>query len=97
MGAQGTADLDFGAFPGKTDAKVDITGQTGIVSGSLAEAWIRPVNTADHYDEEHMVEDLRIYAGNITPGTGFTVFGYAGSSIGTTLIYGVWKIGWVWN
>ncbi len=65
MGASGTAALDFGAFPGKSDASVAVTGQAGIVSGSLVEAWIRPEATADHTADEHMLETLKVFAGNI--------------------------------
>jgi len=72
---KGTDILDFGAFPGKSDASVNITGQTGIVSGSLVEAWIRPAATADHTADEHMVETLHVFAGNIVAGTGFTIYG----------------------
>jgi hypothetical protein len=75
MGATGTATLDFGAFPGTTDASVNITGQTGIVAGSLVEAWICPVATADHTADEHWVEELKVLAGNIVAGTGFTIYG----------------------
>lgn len=73
--ASGTATLDFGAFPGKSDASVAVTGQAGIVSGSLVEAWIRPVATADHSADEHMVETLKVFAANIVAGTGFTIYG----------------------
>jgi len=76
MGAQGTVSLDFGAFPGKSDASVAVTGQAGIVAGSLVEAWIRPVATADHTADEHMVETIKVFAGNIVAGTGFTVYGF---------------------
>lgn len=75
MGASGTATLDFGTFPGKSDASVAVTGQAGIVSGSLAEAWIRPEATADHSADEHMVETLKVFAANIIAGTGFTIYG----------------------
>ena len=71
----GTATLDFGAFPGASDASVAVTGQTGIVAGSLVEAWIRPVATADHTADEHRVETLEVVAGNIVAGTGFTIYG----------------------
>lgn len=81
MGAQGTAVLDFGAFPGKSDASVAVTGQTGILSGSLVEAWIRPVATADHSADEHMVETLKVVAGNIVVGTGFTIYGFNTSQL----------------
>src|SRR5262245_46596104 len=81
MGAQGTATLDFGTFPGASDAKVDVTGQSGIVSGSLVEAWLRPVATADHTADEHMVETLKVIAGNIIAGTGFTIYGFNTSEL----------------
>lgn len=76
MPGTGTADLDFGVFPGAIDATVAVTGQTGIVSGSLVEAWIRPVDTADHSADEHLIERLRVIAGNIVAGTGFTIYGF---------------------
>lgn len=75
MGAQGTATLDFGAFPGSTDASVTVTGQAGIVAGSLVEAWIRPVATADHTADEHRVEEMDIVAADIVAATGFTIYG----------------------
>lgn len=74
--ATGTAVLDFGAFPGKSDASVAVTGQAAIVAGSLAEAWIRPVATADHTADEHMLETLKVFAGNIVAGVGFTIYGF---------------------
>ena len=97
MGAQGTADLDFGAFPGASDASVVVTGQTGIAAGSLVEAWMRLVATADHTADEHLVEPIEIQAGNIVAGTGFTIYGINRTPLGETRLYGVWKIGWVWN
>lgn len=81
MGASGTADLDFGAFPGKSDASVAVTGQGSIVAGSLVEAWIRPVATADHTADEHMVETLKVFAGNIVASTGFTIYGFNTSQL----------------
>ena len=81
MGAQGTAILDFGVFPGKSDTSVDVTGQATIAAASLAEAWIRPVATADHSADEHMLETLKIFAGNILAGTGFTIYGFNTSEI----------------
>lgn len=95
MGAQGTADLDFGAFPGKSDASVAVTGQASIIAGSLVEAWIRPEATADHSADEHMLETLDIVARDIVAGTGFTIYGI-NEGFGTRL-YGVWKVAWVWN
>ncbi len=74
MGAQGTATIDFGAFPGASDASVAVTGQTGITGTSLVEAWLYPSGTADHSADEHIVETIRVTAGNIVAGTGFTIY-----------------------
>ena len=74
MGATGTAMLDFGAFPGASDASIAVTGQTGILTGSYVEAWIRPEATADHSADEHVLETIRVVAGNISAGVGFTIY-----------------------
>lgn len=103
MGAQGIATLDFGAFPGTSDAALVITGQASILSGSLVEAWILPVTTTDHTADEHWVEELRVFAGNIVASTGFTIYGVHQPAMQDiesgqcTNVYGVWNIGWVWN
>lgn len=85
MGAQGTVTLDFGAFPGSSDASVAVTGQASILSGSLVEAWIVPAATADHSADEHIAETIRVYAGNIVAGTGFTVYGVNTSTLNEPL------------
>lgn len=74
MGAQGTTTIDFGAFPGGSDASVTVTGQASILSGSLVEAWLYPTATADHTADEHLVETIRVVAGNVVAGTGFTIY-----------------------
>jgi hypothetical protein len=81
MGAQGQATLDFGAFPGASDASVTVTGQGGIGSGSLVEAWIRPIATPDHSADEHMAETLQVFAHTIVAGTGFTISGFNTSQL----------------
>jgi len=106
MAGTGTATLDFGAFPGKTDATVTVTGQAGIGAGSLVEAWIFPTATADHSADEHWVDPPEVYAGNVAAGTGFTVYGVVkkraeigplGRNIDQPRIYGTWTVAWVWN
>lgn len=94
MGASGTATLNFGAYPGATDASVAVTGQGSIVSGSLVEAWLRMEATADHSADEHWVEEIEVRAGNIVAATGFTIYGISRSK---TRLDGTWTIGWVWN
>lgn len=73
MGASGSVEVNFGAFPGQSDASATIIGQAAILAGSLVEAWIMPRATADHSEDEHTVEPLRAFALNIVAGTGFTV------------------------
>lgn len=71
----GTAVLDFGAFPGASDASVVVTGQTFIGAASRVEAWLRLQDSADHSADEHLVETIKVAAGNIVPGVGFTIYG----------------------
>ena len=74
MPGTGTTTVDFGAFPGGSDASAAITGQAGISAGSLVEAWIIPSASTDHTADEHLVETLKVMAGNIVAGTGFTIY-----------------------
>jgi len=97
MGAQGTTTIDFGAFPGLSDAAIILGGQAGIVAGSCAEAWIRPEDSVDHSADEHWVENIEITATAIIPGTGFVIRAINRTPIGNTRLYGVWNINWVWN
>jgi hypothetical protein len=109
---QGTVTLDFGAFPGASDASVAVTGQSGILAGSLVEAWLLPAATTDHTADEHLVETIKVVAGNIVAGTGFTIYGVNTSQLNEscdppwsdgirggrgTRIYGKWNVAWVWN
>jgi hypothetical protein len=87
MGAQGSTTIDFGAFPGASDARVDVTGQASILANSLVEAWIIPVATVDHTADEHMVESIRVIAGNIQAGVGFTIYAFNTSQINEPLEY----------
>ena len=67
MGAQGTATLDFGAFPGASVTNVAVVA-TGVISTSAVEAWIRPVATADHTAEDHMVVPMRVVGSYLSDG-----------------------------
>lgn len=92
MGATGNATLDFGAYPGKSDATVAVTGQGAIIAGSQVEAWVRMDATATHSADELWVDPIRVLAGNIQAGTGFTIYG----SSPDLLRYGTYVIDWVW-
>jgi hypothetical protein len=73
-GAQSVTTIDFGAFPGTSDASLDITGQTGIDSASVVTAWLQPADTDDHTADEHRLETISVMAGNVIPGVGFTIY-----------------------
>jgi len=90
MGATGSAVLDFGASS-KNDTSVDVTGQAGILATSKVEAFIRLEATSNHSIDEHRVEPIKITAGNIAAGVGFTI--YAESNL---QVYGQWNVSWVW-
>lgn len=70
----GVTTVDFGAFPGASDAKVVVTGQAGIVAGSKVKAYVMATATADHSADEHWVETIDVMAGEIVPATGFSIF-----------------------
>jgi len=93
-GNVGTATLNFGAFPGASDTSLAITGQSGIVAGSVVDAWIRPVATAEHSADEHWVESVKIVAGNIVAGVGFTIYGRTQDKV---RLYGNWSVAWNWS
>lgn len=86
--ATGTAILDFGAFPGGSDASVTVIGQASILAGSLVEAWIWPVATADHTADEHMVETFKVFAHTVVAGVGFTISGFNTSELFEGLVPG---------
>lgn len=92
MGATGTVIVDFGATP-VSDAFAVVIGQGTILAGSLVEAWVSPVVTADHTADEHLAEDLDPYAGNIVAGVGFTVWLI---SRGPNGAFGKFTVNWVW-
>lgn len=96
MGAKGTTTVDFGAFPGSSDTSVTVTGQTSILAGSLAEAWVFPTATADHSADEHVIEEFEVKAGNVVAGTGFTIYAIERTT-GDTRLYGQFTVGWVWD
>ena len=109
--AQGTTTVNFGTFPGATDASVNVTGQGSILATSLVEAWVFPAATADHSVDEHWVDGPQVVAGNVVAGTGFTIYASVkpqtdakaptdsrrGNSNNNPMAYGSWTVAWVWN
>lgn len=93
MAQVGTASLNFGAIGSpSSNASVAVTGQTGISANAYVEAWIRLVATAEHDIDEVQYETLRITAGTIVAGTGFTIYG----EVLNGKTYGNFTVNWVW-
>lgn len=109
----GTATVDFGAFPGKSDATVDVAA-AGVVATSVLEAWVHPKATADHSVDEHKVESIGAKAEYLSDGNirltayntseiteqplGHLSSGQSRTSAGRgTRLYGQWTLGWAWS
>lgn len=93
MGTSGTATIDFGAIGSKGNStSVGIIGQAGINSASQIDAWLRIEATAEHTVDELLIDPIRVTAGTIVAGTGFTIYG--DMPYGTA--YGTYKIDWAW-
>lgn len=75
MPDSGTRTIDFGAFPGASDASATVTGAelVGIATSSRLECWIEPASTADHSADEHMLETIKVFGdrSSIVAGTSF--------------------------
>jgi hypothetical protein len=88
--ATGTATVNFGT--GKNDTTVVVTGQTGILTTSMLDAWVMAAATSDNRVDEHWVEDLEIVAGNISAGVGFTIYAVCR----TGKAFGNYNVQWAW-
>ncbi len=93
MATKGTADLDFGAFPGSTDAFVDVA-SPGVATTSDVEAWIQvpAAGTADHTSDEYWVENIQVFGACLVDGT---VRVYGKCTLG--LAQGTYVVKWVWD
>ena len=92
MASQGTAIVAFGS--GALDATVTVTGQTGLTTGNLVEAWaLVNENVGTQPDSSAWVEQMTVYATLIVPGTGFTIV--MKPALGKAI--GNYNVGWVWN
>jgi hypothetical protein len=89
----GTATVDFGAFPGSSDTSLAVAAPT-IAALSLVQAWLQPAGTSDHSADEHIVESIRVFAGNVVAGVGFTLYARNDSEISEPLEY-VSPVRWV--
>lgn len=91
---QGTATIDFGAFPGANEASVVVSGQTSILATSKVEAYIMGDDTAGTHtasDHRYVGLWLALTCGTPTAATGFTVYGRSAEKL-----QGQFAIRWVW-
>lgn len=91
---QGTAIIDFGAFPGSNETSVTVTGQTAILATSKAEAYIMgDESTVDHTAQDHRYVGLwlALTCGTPTASTGFTIYGRS-----TEKLQGQFQVRYVW-
>jgi hypothetical protein len=92
--ATGTATLDFGAFPGSSEASVAVTGQTAITATSKAEAFVMGDDTSSSHtaaDHKYFAALVGLTCGTPSAGTGFTIYARA-----LDKLQGTWSVRWVW-
>ena len=94
MGAQGTAILDFTSTPSE-EASIAVTGQTGIVAGSHAEAFWMVESTAGNDNDDHEQGAIMcpLVCSDVIAGTGFTIRARPLNALGRD----TFNIRWVWN
>jgi hypothetical protein len=96
-GHSGTVTLDFGPFPGTADASVAVN-VPAIQAGSVVECWLFPTERTDHTADEHWADGPFVYAGAVTAGVGFTIYGEGrNNDIRSDNPYGKWTVAWCWN
>ncbi len=91
---QGTATIDFGAYPGSNEATVAVTGQTSISATSKVDVFVMADDsTSDHTAADHRYLKLfaEFLAGTPTNGTGFTIYGRC-----IDRMQGTFALRWVW-
>lgn len=106
----GSAVVDFGAFPGASDASVAVVGETSITANAVVNASIRVADSTDHSADEHRAEELVITAGSIVAGTGFTLYAKCAnesvepdaarsrvSTLREPRLYGQFNANWNWS
>jgi hypothetical protein len=88
--ATGTATLNFGTVGARrASAEVDVTGQSGLTTSSLIEAFQKGESTTDHTDDIPRFDPIRLDTKYLSA-TSFRIYGV--SCRGHT--YGDRKVGW---
>lgn len=93
-GNQGSAVIDFGAFPGVNQTSVVVTGQGGILAGSAIQAFFMEDSTSDHDGNDHLfaASAIQLTCGTVIPGTGFTIYAACEDQAQGTFV-----VRYVWN
>lgn len=90
----GTATVDFGSFPGSSEAIINVTSQTGITTNSYVEAWAGgDWSTSDHTSDEHYMEELMCWVDTLINNVGFSIT--VRPATGST--YGQYKVNYAWS
>lgn len=76
----GTSIVDFGSS-GSNHTTLTVTGQASIIAASLVFCWVKPEATVDHSADEHIAENIIVYASDIVAATGFTIHAKTGVEI----------------
>ena len=90
----GSADIDFGAWPGANETSIAVTGQTGIGAGSKITVSMTAVATSNNTidDAKYAAALIGLSVGTIVNGTGFTI--YARS---IHKMQGIFTVTWTWT
>ena len=91
IGNVGNSYVNFGEPYGSRNCNVVVTGQPGILSTSIINAWIMADTTPDHSSDEHVMARLHADCGALVPGTGFTIFATSDFSV-----TGNFNVRWTW-
>lgn len=91
MPATGSTTISFGSAPGTNMVTATVTGQTAIVAGSSAEAFIMGEASASHNAYEHAFVPIRLTCGSVVAGTGFTI-----TAVSELRLTGTFNVRWVW-
>ena len=94
MGATGTATIDFGSFPGSSEASVAVAGQASILTTSKVEAFIMGDDTSGAHtanDHRYAAALFGLTCGTPTLATGFTIYGRC-----LDKMQGTFAVRWVW-
>jgi hypothetical protein len=94
IGNKGTAIISFGSAPGTNVVTTIVTGQTGILSTSLVQAFMMDGHTADHNITEHILVSTGVIfnCNTIVPGVGFTI-----TAVTQLRLTGQFLVNWIWN